>query len=286
MRVLLTRNEIYDLNIFATDIRRETMKCVASIGSGHIGGALSIAELLAVLYGKIMRYDPQNPKLKERDFFVLSKGHAGPALYSTLALKGFFPKELLYTLNKPKTTIPSHCDMRKTIGIDMTTGSLGQGASSACGIALGNRMNKLSNFTYVVFGDGELQEGQIWEAALFAAHNKLSQLIAFVDCNGLQVDGSVDNVCSLGDLEKKFSSFGWHTQTVNGHDVDEIYKATINAQNVTYSPSVIMLLTKKGKGISAFEDKAQCHSANITEDILKLGLEELNTYEKGLGAFI
>lgn len=281
-KFLLNSHEIYNLNVFTTQIRKETLKCIASIGIGHIGGSLSIAELLAVLYGKVMHYDPQNPKLKDRDYFVLSKGHSGPALYSTLALKKFFPIELLGTLNKPKTALPSHCDMCKTTGIDMSTGSLGQGSSAACGIALGNKLNKLNNFTYVVFGDGELQEGQIWESALFAAHNKLSHLIAFVDYNGLQIDGTTDQICSLGNLEKKFEAFDWQVKTVDGHNVNEIYNAIIAAQNCSNAPSMIILKTKKGRGVSLFEDKVSCHNAEISADILKQGLKELDAYQNSL----
>ena len=279
---MLSKNDIMELNVLATRIRIETLKSIAGVGVGHIGGSLSVAEVLAVLYGKIMNYDCNNPKQKDRDFFVLSKGHAGPALYSTLALKGFFSLDLLATLNKPKTILPSHCDMRKTPGIDMTTGSLGQGASSSCGIALGNKLNGIDNYTYVVFGDGELQEGQPWEAFIFAAHKKLTNLIAFVDYNGLQIDGSIDEICSLGDLSAKLKAFDWHVQTVDGHNVNEIYEAVITAKKQTQSPSIIILKTKKGKGVSAYEDKASSHNASVSFEILEQGLLELEAYLNSL----
>ena len=273
---MLTDNEIAELKFLAKEIKIQTLKSIASIGIGHIGGSLSIAEALAVLYGKVMNYDINIPDNPERDYFVLSKGHAGPALYSALALKGFFPMEILATLNQPDTMLPSHPDRRKTPGVDMTTGSLGQGASSACGIALGNKMNKFNNYTYVMFGDGELQEGQIWEALMFASQWELSNLIAFVDHNNLQIDGTVDEICSLGDLTEKFRSFNWNAENVNGHDVNEIYLAVMRAkEHNNDKPSVIIMETVKGNGISVFENKASSHNSAVTSEILARGLKEL-----------
>ena len=179
-----------ELRVFAEEIRVETLKELANLGFGHIGGSMSVVELLAVLYGKEMRIDPKDPQWADRDKLVMSKGHAGPAVYATLALKGYFPKEDLLTLNQGGTNFPSHCDRLKTTGVDMTTGSLGQGISTACGLALGNRILGRDAFTYLVLGDGECDEGQIWEGAAFAAHQKLSNLIAFVDLNKQQLDGA------------------------------------------------------------------------------------------------
>lgn len=179
----MEKGKLKELKLFSKEIQMKTMETIGSLGVGHVGGSLSIADLLAVLYGKEMKYDSQNPKWEERDWLVVSKGHAGPAVYSALALKGFFPESELLTLNRPGTHLPSHCDRNLTTGIDMTTGSLGQGASTAAGVALGFKLDQKPNNVYLVLGDGESQEGQVWEMALFAAQQKLSNLIAFVDYN-------------------------------------------------------------------------------------------------------
>ena len=276
---MLTREEAFELKLKANDIRKETVKTIASIGVGHIGGSLSIAEVLAVLYFHEMNIDPKNPKWPDRDWLVVSKGHSGPAVYSALALKGYFDKEMLYTLNKPNTKLPSHCDMRKTPGIDMTTGSLGQGASAAAGIAIGNKYDGRNNYTYLILGDGESQEGQVWEMAMFAAHHKLDNLIAFVDYNKLQIDGQTNDVCSLGDIVAKFTSFGWDTVIVDGHSVEAICEAIESAKIINNKPHMIVLDTVKGKGISALEGKASCHNANISAEQLKEYLKELDEIE-------
>ena len=194
-----------ELRVFAEEIRVETLKELANLGFGHIGGSMSVVELLAVLYGREMRLDPQNPQGEDRDKLVMSKGHAGPAVYATLALKGYFPREELLTLNQGGTHFPSHCDRLKTTGVDMTTGSLGQGISTACGLALGNRiLGRNDAYVYLVLGDGECDEGQVWEVAAFAAHQMLDHLIAFVDQNKQQLDGSTDDVMYMGDMDDKF----------------------------------------------------------------------------------
>lgn len=262
----MNSEEIKEIKKFAKQIQIETTKEIASLGVGHIGGALSISDLLAVLYGKQMKIDPKNPSWEERDWFVCSKGHAGPAVYATLALKGFIPMSELETLNRPGTNLPSHCDRTKTPGIDMTTGSLGQGASTAAGIALAHKMDSKPNYTYVVFGDGEIDEGQVWEMALFAHTKKLSNLIAFVDHNNLQIDGQTSEVCDLGDIRAKFESFGWYAQEVDGHDVEAIDKAIENAKAQNEKPSMIVLDTVKGHGWSAIENTAGCHSMNINAE--------------------
>ncbi|HBQ64907.1 MAG TPA: transketolase [Clostridiales bacterium] len=270
---MLKNNEKIQLDLFAAAIRCETLKSIAAIGIGHIGGSLSIAELLAVLYQRVMDIDPHDPKKEDRDYFVCSKGHAGPAVYSTLALRGYFPLQELSTLNQLGTSLPSHCDMRKTVGIDMTTGSLGQGASAACGIALGNRLKWLDNYTFALFGDGELQEGQIWESMMFSAHHHLNHLICFVDKNNLQIDGTTDEICSLGDLKAKFQAFGIFVQEIDGHDTREIYLAILTAKQKN-CPSVIILNTIKGRGVSIFENKPSNHNAEVSKEILELGLNE------------
>ena len=274
---MLTEQRKTELALLANEIRKETVKCIASVGIGHLGGSLSIVDLLAVLYFDQMKLDPTNPKNPDRDMLVCSKGHAGPAIYSALAMKGYFDNSLLSTLNQPNTDLPSHCDMRKTPGIDMTTGSLGQGISAACGIALANQMDgKEDLYTYAIMGDGESQEGQIWEAAMFAAHRKLSNLIAFVDNNNLQIDGTVDQVCSLGDIAEKYRSFGWDAVRVNGHDVEAIHNAVENAKTVKDKPSVIVLDTVKGKGIKAIENQASNHNMNVGPEQLEAFLKELD----------
>jgi transketolase len=251
---------------FAAEIRYQTIKEIVNLGFGHIGGAMSIVETLAVLYGGVMKIDPRNPGWEDRDWLVCSKGHAGPALYATLALKGYFPLEMLLTLNQGGTSLPSHCDRNKTPGIDMTTGSLGQGMSTAIGVALGNRISKRNSLTYLILGDGELNEGQVWEGALFANHYKLDNLIAFVDYNRQQLDGYVNDVMDVGDIAQKFSSFGWHTKDVNGHDVSEIHNAIISAKNSHGKPSVIVLHTQKGKGCTFAEGILDNHHMAVTKE--------------------
>lgn len=258
------------------EIRRQTVECIYSIGKGHIGGAMSIVEVLAELYFEKMNIDPTQPKMEGRDRLIVSKGHAGPAVYATLALRGYFPVEELKTLNKIGTHLPSHCDMRQTVGIDMTTGSLGQGFSCAVGIATGSQIKKDGATIYTIIGDGESQEGQIWEAAMYAAHRKLDNLIAFTDCNKMQIDGYVDQVCSLGDLAAKWRSFGWHVQEVDGHDCDAIGKAIDEAKAHKGQPSMILLDTVKGKDVSfAVAAGPGCHSMSITEEQYKEAMKEL-----------
>lgn len=262
---MLNQDKMKELEIFALKIKIETIKQIGSLGFGHVGGAMSIIDTLAVLYGEVMNIDPNNPKWEDRDWLVFSKGHAGPALYTTLALKGYFPLEELQTLNRPGTNLPSHCDRNKTIGVDMTTGSLGQGASLAVGIALGNRLDGRDNYTYLILGDGELQEGQVWEAALFAAHQKLDKLIAFVDYNKQQLDGYIKDINDLGDIKAKFESFGWHSQEIDGHNLEEIYEAICNAKAVSGKPSVIILDTIKGKDCSFAEGILNNHHMTVSK---------------------
>ncbi len=261
---------------FANQIRQETVKCIGNLGVGHIGGAMSIVDLLAVLYQDVMNIDPSNPQKDDRDMLVCSKGHAGPAVYATLALKGYFPMEMLKTLNQPGTNLPSHCDMNRTPGIDMTTGSLGQGSSTAMGIACANRLKGYDNYTYLILGDGEIEEGQVWEAAIFAHAKKLSHVIAFVDSNKLQIDDTVEGLCAMGDIAKKFESFGWYAQDVaDGNDVEQIYTAIQNAKAQGERPSAIVLNTVKGKGYSKIEGDIGSHNMNVSAAQMAEALAEL-----------
>jgi len=244
----------------AREIRKLTIEEIGTLGQGHIGGAMSIVDILTLLYFHRMNIDPANPRKADRDRLVVSKGHAGPAVYATLALKGYFPKDWLSTLNKGGTRLPSHCDMNLTPGIDMTTGSLGQGFSVALGIALGLRISKLSSFVYTIIGDGESDEGQIWESGLFAAANKVSNLIAFTDYNKQQLDGYVKDVLDLGDLAAKWRAFGWFTQETDGHDFEALDAAIDAAKAQKDKPSMIIMNTKKGKGCSFAEGIEKNHS--------------------------
>ena len=255
-----------DLRVVAEGIRLVTLQTFSYLGFGHIGGAMSIVETLAVLYSGELRCDPQKPNWEGRDRLVMSKGHAGPALYATLCLRGFFPKDLLLELNQGGGRLPSHCDMHKTPGIDMTTGSLGQGMSTAIGLALGARLNSAGTYTFLILGDGECDEGQVWEGAMFAAHHKLGGLIAFVDWNKQQLDGFTNDVMGLGDLAAKFEAFGWHTQSIYGHDTGKIKAAVIEAKLETDRPSAIILDTVKGYGCDFAEGKDGNHHMTFTQD--------------------
>lgn len=259
----------------AIEIRIATLEAIGNLGFGHVGGALSIADTLAVLYGGVMKYDPKNPNWDDRDWLVCSKGHAGPAVYSALAIKGFFPREELLTLNKPGTRLPSHCDRNLTVGIDMTTGSLGQGSSLAVGVALSQKLDKKDSCTYLILGDGEIQEGQVWEAVLFAAQKKLDNLIAFVDYNKKQLDGYTKDINDLKDIKAKFDSFGWHAQEVDGSNVEEIYDAIEKAKKETGKPSVIVLHTVKGKGAAFVENTFANHHMVVEKEQVDGAIAEL-----------
>ena len=259
----MTKEQVAELEKRAKEIRIMTIEAIGHLGVGHIGGAMSIVDLLALLYFRVMDIDPSNPRRPDRDQLVLSKGHAGPALYSTLALKGYFPHEWLNTLNVGGTALPSHCDRNRTPGVDMTTGSLGQGISAACGIALGNRLVGIESRVYCVVGDGECDEGQVWEAAMFAAHYKLENLVAFVDYNKMQIDGTTDQVMSLGSLKAKWEAFGWFTQEVSGHDMLAMDDAIVRARATKGAPSMIILDTVKGKGFCLGEGQVASHSMSF-----------------------
>ena len=256
-----------ELRVFAQEIRVEALKTIGSLGFGHVGGSMSVVEALAVLYGSVMKVDPKNPRWEDRDWCVMSKGHAGPAMYATLGLKGFYPLEQAYTLNQPHTNFPSHTDRTKTPGVDLTTGSLGQGMSTATGVALANKVDGRTNHVFVFVGDGECDEGQVWEAAQFAAHYKLDNLVCFVDSNKRQLDGSVDDIMSHGKgIGAKFDAFGWNVIDVaDGNDVEQIYDAVEAAYQVTGKPTCIVLNTIKGKGCT-FAEPSGAHSSQPSKE--------------------
>ena len=258
---MLDKQTIESLTAKATDIRISTIREIAHLGNGHIGGAMSIVEVLTYLYYHEMNIDPSNPKMEGRDRFVCSKGHAGPSVYATLAEKGYFPKDWLMTLNVGGTNLPSHCDMRKTPGIDFTTGSLGQGFSAAVGIALGQRLKGEKSYTYTIIGDGESQEGQIWEAAEFASSQKLGNLIAFTDFNRQQL---------------RWLGFNWHVQRINGHDYNQIADAIEKAKAVKCRPSMIILDTIKSKGYAPGEGIKANHSMAISHENEEYAISVLN----------
>ncbi len=268
-----------DLREICKDIRCDIMTCIGHLGVGHIGGCLSLVELLAVLYFEEMHIDPKDPKMPGRDRLVCSKGHAGPAVYATLANRGYFDKAELLTLNQSGTHLPSHCDMNLTTGIDMTTGSLGQGFSCAVGVALGSKLEGDGATIYAIVGDGESQEGQIWEAAMFAAAKKLDNLIAFTDYNKLQIDGPVSEVNDIAPLAEKWSAFGWNVIDVeDGNDVDLVLAAVEHAKlgRGSEKPTMVILNTKKGCGVKWIEELgAGNHNTNVSEEQAAAAIAEI-----------
>lgn len=260
----LTKQEIDSLKGFGEKIRKYALFTMAKLGVGHVGGAMSICEILAYLYGHEMNVDPKNPLKEGRDLYIQSKGHAGPAIYSALAIKGYFPEDWLNTLNQGGTRLPSHCDRNQTPGIDMSTGSLGQGLSASCGAALGAKLKKSNERVFCLIGDGESQEGQNWEAAMFAAQKKLDNLVAITDYNKLQIDGTVDEVCSLLDIEAKWRAFGWQVERADGHDFESIHEAFEKCHNSNGMPKMIIMDTIKGKGFPRVEGQVGSHNAKLT----------------------
>lgn len=279
---MITAEKEKELKSFAADIRISCMKQLGTLGVGHVGGVMSICDLMACLYGGVMKIDPKNPRWEQRDRFIMSKGHAGPAMYAALALKGYFDPEELETLNRPGTRLPSHTDRNRTPGVDMTTGSLGQGFSSGLGIALGCKMKKLDNYVYILVGDGECQEGQVWECAMFAPAKQLTNVIAFLDYNRLQIDGTVEEVSGVTDFGGKFREFGWQVLDVaDGNEVSQIMEAIDAAQADREHPSMIILNTKKGKGCSFAEDVFN-HNIPVTKEQAKQAIAELKAYKAAL----
>ena len=259
----------------ANRVRIGILDGVFNAGCGHPGGSLSIAELLTYLYFKEMKIDPANPKWEDRDRFVLSKGHTAPALYATLAERGFFPVEELKTLRRIDSRLQGHPDMKGIPGVDMSTGSLGLGISAACGMALAGKSAGKDYRVYTILGDGESEEGQVWEAAMFAAHYHLDNLVAIVDWNGLQIDGTVEEVMNPTPHNLKFSAFGWNVISIDAHDFDQIEAAFAAAREVKGKPTAIIAKSVKGKGVSYMENAVQWHGAAPKEDLYRVGLADL-----------
>ncbi len=251
--------KIAELQKKATQIRLDILEEVFSASSGHPGGSMSIAEILAFLYFHEMRIDPKNPKWEDRDRFVLSKGHTAPGLYAALAERGFFPTEDLKTFRHIDSYLQGHPDMKGVPGVDMSSGSLGLGVSTACGMALSAKVYNKDYRVYTVLGDGEIAEGQVWEAAMFAAHYKLDNLTAFVDFNGLQIDGKITDVMNSTPIDEKYKAFGWHVIVIDGHDLEQIEKAVEEAKATKGQPTMILCKTIKGKGVSFMENQAGWH---------------------------
>lgn len=266
-----------DLCKLACKIRIGALEGVFSAQSGHPGGSLSIADLLAYLYSKELRVDPKNPQDPSRDRLILSKGHAAPALYSALAQMGFFKLEDLKTLRKLGSHLQGHPSMKSTPGVDMTTGSLGQGISAACGMALGAKLNNSDVRVYCILGDGEIEEGQVWEASMFASHYNLNNLCLFIDNNSLQIDGSVQEVAGLSNIPEKFKSFGFNVLEIDGHDFDQIEYAINQAKNCNSKPSAIVMKTNKGKCVSYMENNVSWHGAAPNKEQFDIAKKELVT---------
>lgn len=275
-------NDKKELSLFAIKVREGIVKSTAAAGSGHPGGSLSSADYFTYLYNKVIRVNPENPADPARDRFVLSKGHVAPGLYSTLALKGFFPVDELLTLRKIGSRLQGHPNMNLTPGVDMSTGSLGQGISVAAGMAKGAKyLNKDIN-VYTLLGDGEVAEGQVWEATMFAAHYKLDNLCITVDVNGLQIDGRTADVMNTAPLDKKFEAFGCRVIEIDGHDFDELERAFdfFKAGKGSAQPTVILMKTTKGKGISFMEDQPGWHGKAPNQEQLEQALAELKEAQK------
>ncbi len=264
--------DVQEVREFARQIRIETLKMLTGLGFGHYGGSMSVVETLAVLYSDVMRIDPARPDWQERDYFVLSKGHAGPALYATLGLKGYFPQSDLKTLNQNGTKLPSHPDRLRTVGVDATTGSLGQGVSIASGMALSHKLAGRPNRVFCILGDGELNEGQCWEAFQFIAHHNLNNLTLFIDYNKQQLDGLLDEVIKPFDLAAKFSAFGFDVLTIKGDDVVALQQALTPVRQGEQRPLMVVLDSVKGQGVQYLEQLANSHHLRLTPDV-KLEIE-------------
>ncbi len=273
-----------ELAVFATKARIGIIEGVHSAKAGHPGGSLSICEVLSYLYNEEMRVDPKNPKWQERDRFVLSKGHGAPALYATLALKGFFPVEDLKTLRKSDSYLQGHPNMNKIPGVDMSTGSLGQGISAAVGMAIGAKLDNADFRVYTILGDGEIEEGEVWEAAMLAGNRQLDNLVAIVDYNGLQIDGTIEEVNSAYPIADKFKAFNWNVIEIDGHNYDEIEEAFNNAKQTKGKPTCIVMKTVKGKGVSYMENSVGWHGKAPNDEEYEIAMGELNAALKELEA--
>lgn len=270
------------LEITACKVRMGIIEGVFNAKSGHPGGSLSIADTLTYLYFAKMNVDPKNPSFKDRDRLVLSKGHCAPALYSVLANRGYFDVDELKTLRHIGSRLQGHPDMKYIPGVDMSTGSLGQGISAAVGMSLSAKLTNDSYKVYAILGDGEIEEGQVWEAAMFAAHRKLDNLVAVVDNNGLQIDGKVSDVCSPYPIVDKFKAFGWHVITMNAHDFDDIERAFNEAEKVVAKPVAIVQISVKGKGVSFMENQVSWHGTAPNKEQYDIAMAELNETLKNL----
>ena len=277
-------SEKKQLSLQACKVRQHIIEGTFNAKSGHPGGSLSAADIITYLYFKEMRVDPKNPKWEDRDRFVLSKGHAAPALYGALAVKGFFPEDEIKNLRKPGSFLQGHPDMKGIPGVDMSTGSLGQGVSCAVGMALAGKVAGKDYRVYAVLGDGEIQEGQVWEAAMFASHKKLGNLIIFIDNNNLQIDGTMDEVNSPYPIPEKFEAFGWHTVEIDGHDFDQIEKAVEEAKSVKDKPTAVIMHTVKGKGVSFMEDQVGWHGVAPNAEQYENAMNELKAQYSALEA--
>lgn len=265
-----------ELAIIANKVRKNAVKAVYSAQSGHPGGSLSIADALTYLYFDVMNVDAKNPKNPDRDRFVLSKGHTAPALYSVLALKGFFPEADIETFRKTSSYLQGHPDMKGVPGVDMSTGSLGQGVSAAGGMALAAKLDKKDYRVYAILGDGEIQEGQVWEQAMFASHYKLDNLTIFVDFNGLQIDGAVTDVMNPTPIDKKFEAFGWNVICCDAHDFNELESAVNNAKSTKDKPTAIIMKSVKGKNVSFMENNVSWHGSAPNEEQYNQAISELD----------
>ncbi len=264
-----------ELKIFATKARMGVLEGVYNAKAGHPGGSLSICDLLSVLYNNELRVDPKNPKAQDRDRLVLSKGHAAPAVYAALALKGFFPEADIKTLRKSDSYLQGHPNMDKVPGIDMSTGSLGQGISAAVGMALGAKLDKADYRVYTILGDGEIEEGQVWEAAMFAGNRGLDNLVAFIDNNNLQIDGTMEEVNAPYPIAEKFAAFNWNTVEIDGHDYDAIEAALAAAKACKGKPTAVVMKTVKGKGVSFMEDAVGWHGSAPNTEQYEQAMTEL-----------
>jgi transketolase len=270
-----------DLRKIASTLRTDIIEMLKEAKSGHPGGSLSACEIITALYFKEMRVDSNNPEWPDRDRFVLSKGHGAPVLYAALAEKGFFSKEELLRLRKTGAMLQGHPDMKGTPGVDMTTGSLGQGLAAANGMALAGKLDKKDYRVYVLIGDGEAQEGIIWEAAMFSAHYKLDNLTVFMDHNGLQIDGLNKEVMNIEPIDEKFRAFGWHVINIDGHSFEDIFSALEEAKNTKGKPTMIIARTVKGKGVSFMENKADWHGKAPSEEEAKKAIDEIGGVVNG-----
>ena len=276
---VITKNELARI---ACNVRMGIIEGTFNAKSGHPGGSLSIAEILTYLYFKEMNIDPAKPDMADRDRFVLSKGHAAPALYSVMAQKGYFPVEELKTLRKVDSRLQGHPSMKCLPGIDISSGSLGQGISAACGMALGSKLSNAGFRVYSILGDGEIEEGQVWEAAMYASAKKLDNLVAFVDNNNLQIDGTVEEVNSPYPIPEKFAAFGWNVIEIDGHSFDEIEAALNNARETQGKPTAIIATTVKGKGVSFMENQVNWHGSAPNAEQYETAMIELNEVLNGL----